>query len=62
MINEKEMTSKFPSSVWIFMSISFNVVQMMMNIELFANISFGLWEDIKQPTKNVKAWPFNLWK
>jgi hypothetical protein len=37
------------------MSISFNVVQMMMNIELFANIFFGLWEDIKQPTKNVKA-------
>jgi hypothetical protein len=27
MINEKEMTSKFPSSVWIFMSISFNFVQ-----------------------------------
>jgi hypothetical protein len=30
-------------------------MQMMMKIELFANISFGLWEKIKQPTKNVKA-------
>jgi hypothetical protein len=37
------------------MAISFNLVQMMMNIELFANISLGLWENIKQPSKNVKA-------
>jgi hypothetical protein len=35
-------------------------MQMMMNIELFANISFGLWENIKQPTKNVKARPLIL--